>query len=211
MSAPESVQDSNEETDLATQKLNELRARARKDFSTDEVENFIKMGKVLASKSILSMLICLIKEGPAKGLDEAESKKLTKKIEQLMPYNYSGYVSLSFKEIPYILNVCLSLVDKDYVTDIDIPHESYAKDLYGKYDFLKQIARAFWRQFAQERPELIKRIAEYRTDIDFSDLVTDPVNTTVMYFDQDTNKRVGIFCYYVDEQGRPFYKKRQTK
>jgi hypothetical protein len=66
--------------DIATQKLNELRARASKDFSKKEIDEFITAGKTLASKAVLSLLICTLKEGPAKGFNEIESRKLIKKI-----------------------------------------------------------------------------------------------------------------------------------
>ena len=202
------VEDSNSD-DIATQKLNELRAKASKDFSEDEVNDFINSGKKLASKAVLSALICVIKEGSAKNLSADEATRLTKKIEKLMPYNYSGFVQCAFKETSYLLNICLSLVDKDYKTDIDIPHASYARDLFQQYDFLKNIAVAYWKQFCEEQPELLKRIADYRRDVDFSQLIIDPNNPTTMYFDPECARRVGLFAYYVDQQGRPFYKKKK--
>lgn len=194
--------------DVATQKLNELREKAAKDFSQDEIDKFITMGRQLASKAVLSALVCVLREGPSKNLSANESKKLVKRVEKLMPYQYSGYVQCAFKEIPYLLNISLSLADRDYKVQTDIPHESYAKDLYSKYDFLKQIAIAYWKQFSEEQPELIKRIIEYRTDVDFSKLFIDPQNPTTMYFDPNCKKRISLFTYYVDQNGQPFYRKR---
>jgi hypothetical protein len=201
-----------EENDLATQKLNELRERASKDFNRDEINNFITMGKQLASKAVLSALVCVLREnGPVddiagKSAREKESARLIKKIEKLMPYDYSGFVTCSFKEIPYILNITLSLVNRDYKTDIDIPHESYAKDLFEQYNFLKNIACAYWRQFSEENPTLIERIAKHRPDVDFNSLVVDQNSPTTLYFDANCPRRIGLFCYYTHE-GRTFYKK----
>jgi hypothetical protein len=67
-----------------------------------------------------------------------------------MPYNYSGFVSISFKEVPYTLNICLSIADKGYIIETLVPSPNYEKDLYGKFDFLKQIAKAYWKQFSEE-------------------------------------------------------------
>jgi hypothetical protein len=194
-----------DEPDIATQKLNELRERAKKDFSTDEVESFIAMGRKLASKSVLSSLICLLKEGPDRGLDKKVSARLAKEVAELMPYDYSGFTSISFKEVPHILNLCLSLVDRGYKTDVMIPHDSYAKDLFAQYDFLKNIAIAYWRQFAGEQPELYKEICDYMCDVDFSNLLVDDRNPTVMYWDVNQKKYIGLFAYYM-LNGKPFYK-----
>ncbi len=186
--------------------LADLIERAKEKFSEGEIENFIKMGKVLTSKSVLSAVIEVVKEGP----DARESARLVKTITKRMPYDASGYVSLAFKEIPYTLNVTLSIVEKGYKTDIDIPSADYARDLFTKYDFLKETARAYWRQFIEEHPELHRRICKYRPDVDFSALTVDPENPTTMYFDANCTRRIGIFCYYLDENGQPFYKKSST-
>lgn len=191
--------------DVAVQKINELRERMGKDFSQDEITNFITMGKQLAGKTVLTSLIKVLEEGPQKGF--SSPVRLIKKIKKLIPYNYVGFVQCSFVEINFLLNVSLSLVERKYVTDIDIPSGDYAEDLFQKYNFLKNIASAYWRQFCEENKDLFKKICDYRSDIDFSALVVDPNNPTTMYFDPDCAYRVGIFCYYVDRDGRPFYKK----
>lgn len=195
-------------TDIATQKINELRQKAKDNFSDEEVQKFISMGKILASKSVLSLLCRTIEEGPSKGFSKEECDRLVKKITLRMPYNYSGFVQCGFKEFPHLLNITLSIVDKDYKTEIDIPHENYARDLFEKYDFLKNTARAYWKSFQEENSELFDRICKYRSDIDFSDLVIDEKNPTSLYFDPNSLYRCGIFCYYT-LNGKPLYK--QTK
>lgn len=193
--------------DIATQKINELNQKMKNNFSDEEVQKFISMGKTLASKSVLSLLIKTIEEGPVKkGFSKEECDRLVKKITLRMPYNYSGYVTCAFKEFPHLLHITLSIVDKDYKTCIDIPHESYARDLFEKYDFLKNTARAYWKQFCEEESELFDRVCRYRSDIDFSDLVIDPTNPTSLYFDEAAIFRISIFCYYT-LNGKPLYKK----
>lgn len=203
MSAEENQQNNE---DIATQKINELKQRAKENFSDEEIQQFITMGKILASKAVLTLLIKTVEEGPAKGLPKEECDRLVKKITVRMPYNYSGFVTCGFKEVPHQLHVTLSIVDRDYKTDIDIPHMSYAKDLFTKYDFLKNTAVAYWRQFAETEPELFDRVCKYRDDVDFSELVIDEKNPTTMFFDESAKFRVGIFAYYT-LNGKPFYKK----
>jgi hypothetical protein len=198
--------DPTEELDIATQKLNELRTRARKDFSKTEIEDFVKMGKILASKSVLSALIELIKESPERGFDKKESDRLVKKIGKLLPYDYSGFTSISFKEVPHILNLSLTVAPKGYKVVTDIPHESYAPDLYKQYDFLKNIAVAYWVQFSQDHPEVYKRICDYRNDVDFSNLIVDPELPTSLYWDPESAKRISLFSYYM-LNGKPYYRK----
>ncbi len=194
--------------DIANKKIEELRQKAKESFSSEEVDSFINMGKIIASKVVLTMLTTVIEEGPTKhSLDQKECAKLSKKIKATMPYNYVGFVQCSFKEIPFSLNISLSLVNKGYKTDVHIPHADYTSDLFEKYNLLKQLAVAYWRQYAEDNSALFKRICNYRADIDFSNLIIDPQNPTTLYLDPQSEKRVGIFCYYVDQNGKPFYKK----
>lgn len=192
--------------DIATQKLNELRERASKDFSKKEIDDFIKMGKTLASKPVLTALIHLVEEGPARGYDADTARELAAEIKSIMPYNYCGFVQCAFKEFPIKINVSLSIVGRDYKTDIMIP-PGYEHDLLTKYNFIKGVAVAYWKQFCEEHPDLLKNIAEYRSDVDFSQLTVDKENPTVIYFDPECAKRIGIFCYYVDQHDRPYIKK----
>jgi len=191
--------------------IEELKEKAKEKFSEEEIQKFIQMGKVLCSKSVLSAVICIIMEGPTKGKDPRIAKKLKTKIEAAMPYTYCGYTQVGFHEFEFKLNICLSLVDLGYKTEIDIPHEGYAKDLFAQYDFLKKTAQAYWRQFAEEHKKLYRQICEYRSDVDFSQLVIDSGNITTMYFDPECKKRVGIFAYYCDANNQPYYKKKTVK
>ncbi len=181
------------------------------DFSEEEVRSFISMGKQLTSKPVLSMLISVIEEpraDPAWGSSEntAAREQLVSKIRGRMEYNYAGYLQCEFDDIPHKLNISLSLVDKGYKTEIDIPDMRYANDLYRKYIFIKDTAIAFWKQFCEEHPALYKEISDHCKGVDFTSLVIDAGNPTTMYFDPGSAKRVGIFCYYVDAYNRPFYK-----
>lgn len=189
--------------DIVSQKLKELRNKTKCNFSDDEVAKFINLGNVLASKSVLHALCHVLHDGR----DKKVGHELVKKVTELMPYDYSGHSSISFHEIPYKLNIFLSLVDRNYRTDIDIPSEDYSKDLYEQYNFLKKVAVAYWKQFSEENPDLLKEISIHRPDLDFTSLIIDANNPTTMYFDPECSKRIGIFCCYVDEKGVPFYKK----
>ena len=195
-------------TPTPTQTLDELRKKAAGKFSDTEIENFINLGKKLTSKAVLSALVCVVMEGPAHGFDKPECERLRKKIERLNSEKSSGYTQVGFRETAVCLNICLSLVPIGYKTEVDIPHESYAADLYKQYDFLKNTAVAYWRQFTEDNTILYKRICDYRSDVDFSQLLIDTANPTTLYFDPACAKRVGIFCYYVDEQGNAYYKKK---
>jgi len=191
--------------DSVSQKIDELRERSKEKFSEKEIDSFITMGKQLAGKAVLSLVIKCLGESP--DADRIRIKKLIKKVKKRIPYDYSGFVQCGFKETPMLLNVSLSVVGADYRTDIDIPHASYAKDLFNKYDFLKSTARAYWRQFAEENPALFKSICGYSDE--FNELHIDYENPTLMYFDQKSKYRIGIFCYYVDSNGHAFYKKKK--
>jgi hypothetical protein len=183
----------------ASEQLKEI---ARENFSDAELESFINMGAQLASKSVLTAVAFILREA-----NTPRGDKLARKVERLIPYNYSGYMQCTFTETPYKLNVCLSIVQRDYQCDVSVPNEDYAKDLYKKYTFLKNVAVAYWRQFSEQYPKLVKQIAEHRSDIDWAELVIDKASPTTLYFDPASARRVGLFCYYVDPQGNPLRKR----
>lgn len=199
--------------DVADEKLEELKAKAAEKFSKKEIDDFMNMGRKLASKPVLSALKEVIMAKTPNGddpVDTEEAKKICAKIDKLMPYNYCGYVSIGFKPSEFMgtLNISLSIVPRDYKTEIDIPSTDYAKDLFEQYDFLRKTAVAFWHTWMEENPDLLRRIADYRPDVDFSKLQVDPESHySTLFWDAATSKRVGIFCYYVDAHGRPYYKK----
>lgn len=194
---------------MSDQDLAKLKQVAASKFSSEEIDNFINVGKKLASKVVLAAVKHVINEGPEKGLSDETAKKLCKKIDKRCPEQGVGNVGLSMTEIPFTLCICLSIVNKGYKTDIDIPSPAYAHALFEQYNFLKQTAKAYWAGFREQYPLLFDKICEYRKDVDFSELVVDSENPTTMYFDALSKKRIGIFCYYKDQNGIPFYKKQK--
>lgn len=183
-----------DETDAV---IGELKRATDDRFSETELRNFITMGKQLAGKTVLTALIKLL----------GDNNPLAKKIKKRIPYDYSGYVQCVFKEIQYVLCISLSVVPRAYKTDIDIPSADYAQDLFTKYDFLKNTAVAFWRQFVEENPRLYTKLVEALPGVNLSTLTIDSESPTTMYFDPESAQRIGIFCYYVDSEGRPLYKR----
>ncbi len=188
------------------QKLAELRDKAREKFSDQEIDNFISMGRTFAGKAVVNAVIEVVKEGPSKGFSQKTCDALVKKLEKRIPCKFAGYFSCEFKEIPEKLHMSLVIAPNNYKTDIDIPSLDYVNDLYRKYDMLKNIAIAYWSQFAEENPDLYNAVCEYRADVNFN-LTIDTANPTTLYFDPDCAKRIGIYCYYVDKAGRILYKK----
>lgn len=180
--------------------LEELKEKASSKFTKEEIDSFINSGKTLAARPVLAGLLEVIKEGPGKGFDSEICANLSEQIERLTPKNH-GHVQCDFAETNYKLNVQLSIVPLGYKAEVDLPDIKYARDLIRQYEFLKGIALAYWRQFAEENDELFKKICSYRSDVDFSELVIDPANVTTMYFDPDCKIRIGIFPYYVRPDG----------
>lgn len=196
--------------------IEDLRKKVHKDFTPEQIKDLIMVGRKLASKAVLSALAVVLTDATSPNYNKSEGDRLAKKINKLMNRD-CGFIQLEFddREISmdvfdgqkFALNCCLALVDKNYKTDVSIPHEDYAKPLYDNYNMLKTTAIAFWRQFMEDNSALYKRICSYRNDVDFSDLHIDENNPTTLYFDENCHKRVGIYCYYVNSEGKPFYKK----
>lgn len=170
--------------------------------SKEEIQQFIDAARTLASKAVLTALIHVVNDRPI-----PVNEDLAQEIRELMPCNYSGYASITIEEIKWTLNISLTIAERDYRVETLLPSENYAKDLYDQYDFLRRIACAYWHQFREEHPALIAKIESHRPDVDFTSLHIDPANNTTLYFDPLCTKRISLFTYYLDDQGRPFHKK----
>jgi hypothetical protein len=208
------MSETTENPELLTEEspVDQIRKAAAAKFTQEEIDSFINMGKQMASKAVLTALTYVIQDGPSLSLSTSECNKLVKKIKTKMPYNYAGYVQQKFKETPHVLHISLSIVERDYVASIDVPTDEYEKEIYNKYGFLKETAKAYWKQFVEENPELYQRILNYRADVDFTELVVDAQSPTTMYLDPKCSKRIGIFPYYINaDTGQPFYKKQPRK
>lgn len=189
------------------QKMMALKAQMQSRFNDDDIKEFIRTGKEIASKTVLTAVMRVIEEGPGKNLDAGIAASLVKKISKLMPYNHVAPMQHTFTETPYRLHISLSIVPKDYKSEIDIPDEKYGPMIIEDCKFLKSTAIAYWRQFAEDNKDLYEKICKYRPDIDFTNLVIDPKNPTTMYFDPECKFRVGIFFYYTDPNGNAIKKK----
>jgi|TARA_R110002153_G_scaffold155933_4_gene308070 hypothetical protein len=196
----------------------EIASQLPGNFSETEVEKFVKMGKVLAGKAVLSYLMEVIKEcGSVKvvmkdgredvGAADRESAKLCKMIKKAIPFDYSGFTQCEFEEVPYKLNITLSIVDAGYKTDIAIPDSSYVNEILKQYQFLKEVATAYWNEFIKSNGSLFARAQKYCGGLDISKLHSSDENPTVLYFDPCTKKQIGIFAYYVDSDNRPLKRK----
>lgn len=193
--------------EVITETEQKIRTAASAKYSQEEIDGIIKMGKVMASKAVLSMLISVIEEGPGRGYDSAECEKLVKLVRQRMSYDYSGFVQCEFAETDFKLNISLTLAERGYQAEISVPDAKYASDLYRQYNFLKSIAVAYWQQFVEDHSALYKRICQYRSDVNFSELTVDEASPTTLYFDPKSKMRVGLLPYYTDASGRPLRKK----
>lgn len=186
--------------------LNDIREKMRDKYSENEINDFINMGERISSKPVLTALSEVIKHKAS-----VNAQELCAEIEEFKPYRDCGYVSLEFNETPMHLNICLSIVDRDYTTVVDIPSRDYINELFSKYDFLKQIAVSYWHTFCERNMEFMERVRAACPDVDFTKLKTDSETKTTLFWDEETPKRVGIFCYYVDRDGKPYYRKNNGK
>lgn len=185
-------------------RIDDIVEKMGKKFSRDEVDNFVKLGKKVAAKPVLEMLVATL----AEFLSATQLKPLEKKIRKTFPYNYCIPAQLTFNELPgYRLNIQLSKVPRDYRTDISIPDERYAPEVFGQYEFLRKTAVAYWVEWTRAYPDLYRKVVNALKDVDMSEPHVDDANPTTMYFSAETKSRIGIFCYYTDEAGRPLIKK----
>lgn len=178
----------------------------------EELESVRKTGAQFASKPVLSTLMDNISElGAAGKIDAAAAEELVKEIRETMTCNSSAYFTCEFdpRDSPYPLHVCLAMVKRDYVAQIDIPAGGYEKDLFMKYNMLKVIAAAYWCEWREQNLSLHSRICKLLgEDNQLGELTIDPANPTTIYLMPQAASRVGIFCYYMNtDSSLPMYRK----
>jgi hypothetical protein len=133
-------------------------------------------------------------------MDKHVADRLVRQVKKTMEYDYSGYVDVEISNCDISLRIQLTLCNADYVAAIEVPNdEKFIKDLYDQYNFLKQAAISYWKQYKAEYPDLV-------AEIGIQDLVIDEKSPTTLYFDPLCPKRIGLFPYYVDAKGNPLRK-----
>lgn len=189
--------------------LDKIKEEARKaNYSEEEINDFINMGHKFAGKSTITALVELINSKAVTSAQKAEAARIVKKVNKLKKYDFSGYISFEFKEFTHLLNVQMSVSDKDYKLDIDIPDgEDYAKEILTRISWLKYVTIMYWKQFCTDNKSLFKRICDFCSDVDFDTLKISPDNPNSLYWDADQPKRVVVFAYYTTSDGKALYKK----
>lgn len=151
----------------------------------EEIQNLIATSERLAKHAIMDLL------------SEYDEKFKVPKDE---PW---GFMQISFDEFPDKLNINLIKVDASYRSSIMIP-AGYEKQLFEKYNIIKSMAITYWAYIIQTSPNIKARLNELHPTIDFSELKVDKANPTTLYFDEHFHKRIGIFCCYMDADGKLF-------
>jgi hypothetical protein len=135
---------------------------------------------------------------------QRKATQLCAAINAQMPFAGIIPATIEFTEIPDKLNLILSIVPRNYVADIQFPHERYKPDIVNQYEFIKHAAYVYWIEFSRRNPRLISKIAKFAPDVDFSELKVDPQSLTTMYFSPLSTTRLGIFGFYTDKNGKKF-------
>ena len=172
-------------------------------YSETEIKEYANMFKTLASKAVICALKSLVENSDA--IDNMEKRRLMDKLDKTMPYNYCGYASIGMKETSHKLNIQLSIVERGYTCSIEVPSADYAKDLFDKYNLLKECALLYWQSYRTLHANLVSTLCE-KLEYPSLDLVIDKDSPTTMYFDPLSKERIGVFCYYVNPDGTPIRK-----
>lgn len=188
--------------------LEQIRNAVYSKYTQEEIQEFAEMGARVANKVVVHLLRAQVQH--SMGADSADLPDILAEIDATLKYGTPARLEIGFKEFAHRLCICLSIVDKDYRTEIDIPAEVYANELFHNYDLLKQYAVAYWHAYMDHNADLVTKIRAACPGVDFDKLKMERENPTTLFFDITCPKRIGIFCYYVDKKGRHFHKRAQS-
>ena len=170
-------------------------------LSVEERKNLIEFVTAFASKAVIAAALAVVEACP----DSKQRRRCVRRLAKVSaidcPTDRPACIACSPDEIPYTLQIYLSLVPRGYQTQVDVPSDEYARDLYVKYNIAKDFAVTYWQHVLRNHPDLLVALNAVRP-IDWT-LTVDTTNPTTLYFDADTPMRAGIFCIWVDAAGKP--------
>lgn len=183
-------------------------AKTKGDLTNDEKEKMQNFANIMASKVIYDYLQFTVNQYAAESKNPhektKEAAKICNKIRKLYKFNYTGSSEMMFKEHGFIFKMQLSMVDADYKLSIEIP-KKYVQEAYRMIGFLLKTAQTFYQATIIDSADIIKEIADFAPDVDFSQLYYDKNNAT-LFFSEKTKKRIGPFCYYLNSARKPLAK-----
>ena len=182
--------------------IEDLKKAARDKFSDEEIEKFMDMGRRLACYPVLSELINTVEARPN---FDVSGKKLCDTIIDTFEYKSCGHVSIPMRvndkpiisddDGEIVIGMSLSITKKDDKPEFHAPAE-FANEIVEQMHHMVGTAKAYWGSYSQKHKKLLKKVANYRPNVDFSELKCDPENPIMLYFDKNSPTRVCVFTYY---------------
>ena len=201
------------------EKVAEMKRQEKADFekfqkfirtlTPAQVEEFVKKGKQLASRAVLTFLCNLVKEGPARGLDKEECDELVALLEAKIEFDKCGRTEFKLESPKVYLCVSLTPSVRDFVPQIEVPDKETALQLYHMYDFVKTAAISYYAGFAMHNIDLIERLHKYMVGVDFTKIRLDEKIKTSMYIDPNAETRLSVQPFYTDYDGNPYVKRQR--
>jgi hypothetical protein len=122
-------------------------------LSEAQIEKSIEYLTRVTEKPILHMVCETLAEYP-------NTEDLRERVAKMIRYPCAPLVC-EFKDDEHLsdkLQICLSLVQKDYKAEISVPHPDYAKEVFMMYDKIRAAVVAYWKTFCLAHPELINEL-----------------------------------------------------
>ena len=198
-------------------------AHAEKNgYSKEEAKALIEFTEIIASKVVKKFVLdYIVWAGKRDGIEldtkskEARVKAFKKvhaKVGRIVDKPFSGYQEFKFREKTgddYILRYQLAIVPNDYEILLHIPevsnlaeeNEKHRKVLLYNLDRFIDIAKQFYGQMINQSL-IVRDLAEFLPDADVSELQVN-VNNRTLFLENDCPFRIGVMCFYVNEDGEP--------
>ena len=198
---------------IPKEKLDELKQQAKeKGFSEEAVEQSLQLQYKMVSAILndyLSYFADTVLSTQVTTCNDANIKKLIQdELNKIDKSSFIGFIELEFKDAKEMkLRMQLSLVPKDYIVDIPIPPGT-AGVVTSNINRLLELVNAYYQSIKTYHNTLYNTMRS-SIEQDISGFYLDKDGGTVG-LDLETDKRIGVLCYYVDKEGRPFKHKRKS-
>lgn len=185
--------------------VNKITKRA--GMSDEDAKKAADAINAISSKIVIKFLLDFIDNYCANNEHDCELKnKVVSNIKKIPVHNFVGFREVSFKNIPGISwRTQLSIVNKDDEIDLQVPDDKdIIAQIFHGIDHIAMTATAYYQKVIVDNPDIINDLGELihfncgRLEIN--------KNNRSMYIDEDYKYRIGVLCYTVGPDGKPFEK-----
>ena len=182
-------------------------AKTNGNYSEEEIRKYVNMSKLLAREPIFRLIRKMLK-----AKSDTEYDDLIARMGRICEEKAGAHAPLAIpkemrKDIGiHKLHIWLATGPKTHKPETAAPTQEFAETIYKQYNFLKNIAVAYWKQFQRDHADIMAELTAIFGE-PVQELKIPEDNITTLCFDPRFNERIVLMAAFVDKNGKFFVRK----